>query len=87
MLLSRRLPVVARSAIAFFAAIASTFVAEARAAAPSTEAIDYATQVQPILRKVCFDCHGNGADEADLALDQIAARMDRDGDHPQWLAV
>lgn len=43
----------------------------ARAKEPLT-ALDYQRDVQPLLEKYCFDCHGGGVSEGDLELDQFA---------------
>ncbi len=39
--------------------------------ASAEETPDYQTQVLPILKTYCYECHGNGAKEGDLALDQF----------------
>ena len=32
----------------------------------------FATQVEPLLVRLCFDCHGNGESEGDLSLEPLA---------------
>ena len=39
--------------------------------ASAEETPDYQTHVLPILNAHCFECHGNGAKEGDLTLDQF----------------
>lgn len=41
--------------------------------ASAKESPDYQTQVVPIIKKYCFECHGDGAKEGDLALDQFTS--------------
>jgi hypothetical protein len=41
---------------------------------PKTQA--YAKDVQPLLQKYCYDCHGNGEHKGDVALDDYATAAD-----------
>ncbi len=44
------------------------------------EAIDFATQVQPLLNARCYECHGNGKSKGKLALDSKESIFrERDG--------
>src|SRR5690242_3889372 len=57
------------------------------AVAVAAQPIDYATRVEPVMKKFCFECHGNGADEGELALDQLTKTLRPADDHFKWLAV
>jgi hypothetical protein len=37
--------------------------------------VDFATQIYPILRRSCFECHGEAKQEGDLRLDQRSAAL------------
>jgi hypothetical protein len=39
---------------------------------PQARAIDFATDIEPILRENCFDCHGPDVQEGQLRLDRLA---------------
>ncbi len=41
--------------------------------ATAEEVPDFQTQIVPILKTYCYECHGAGAKEGDLALDQFSA--------------
>lgn len=58
MSLSRHAPILVLSLLA---------AATARAA-PDT----YSSQVLPVLKQYCWDCHGDGKDKGDLNLDRFA---------------
>lgn len=55
--------------------------------ATAAERIDYTTRVEPIFRKYCFECHGKGSDEGDLALDRLMQSLRPADDHDKWVAV
>ena len=42
------------------------------ALASAEEAADFDTQIIPILKTYCYECHGDGAKEGDLTLDQFS---------------
>ena len=42
------------------------------------------SDVQPLLRQYCFDCHGDGADEGNLTLDQFASAGEAAKDKHLW---
>jgi mono/diheme cytochrome c family protein len=44
-------------------------------ALPALSAVDYATQVEPLLRTRCYGCHGAGSQTSGLRLDQKKAAM------------
>ena len=51
----------------------------------SAESIDFGTQVYPILKRACFECHGEQRQEAGLRLDRRGDVLDSgmiDGGHP-----
>ena len=46
--------------------------------------VDFRRDVQPILAKYCYDCHGNGVDKGGVSLDEfndVSALKD----HTLWL--
>src|SRR5688572_21852601 len=44
-------------------------IAEIKLPAPATGTVDYMTHVKPILKKNCYECHGNEKQQAGLRLD------------------
>ncbi len=44
-------------------------------------------EVRTVFEKYCYSCHGDGASEGELALDELASQKDRTTDHSRWLAV
>lgn len=50
-------------------------------------ATDFAKEIEPILIKYCFDCHGDGMDKGDFALDDYTKLEEHLGDLPLWLTV
>ncbi len=46
--------------------------------AEHTSAIDFAADVQPILKAHCFKCHGENKQKGDLRLDTLSAHLARD---------
>jgi hypothetical protein len=76
----------ALGALILSAALASAAVAAAPAA-QTPAAPDYARQVKPLLEKYCYDCHGDGSDKGDLALDKHQTPAEMLADIELWLAV
>ena len=64
--------------------LVNTVVATERAAAVT---IDFEREVVPILEKYCYDCHGNGAHKAGLALDDYATVEHVHAARAKWEAV
>ncbi|HEV7928166.1 MAG TPA: DUF1592 domain-containing protein [Verrucomicrobiae bacterium] len=54
--------------LALLALLASPRIA---AAASSSSAAEFRTQIQPILETYCFDCHGDGAHKGSVAFDEF----------------
>lgn len=50
----------------------------------SASAIDYESEVVPILERVCFDCHGPGKQKADIRFDQLDPDFLKGGDADTW---
>ncbi len=67
-----------RPLLIFFVLV--TFAGSARAE-PSLET--FRRDIQPILAKYCFDCHGNGVDKAGVRLDSFESAAEL-GDHKLW---
>src|SRR4051794_26675783 len=44
-------------------------------------------EIQPILEKFCYDCHGNGKSKGDLALDQYKSVEAIRADRKRWELV
>jgi mono/diheme cytochrome c family protein len=66
--------------------------AELRAAGPVTEpsvpeGLSYGTQVQPLLARYCYECHGDGRRKGGLALDKYASEAERLADRNTWQTV
>jgi hypothetical protein len=57
--------------------------AEAVSSAPA----DYETQIEPILRLFCFDCHADGARKGGVAMDEYPSHEARLADRDQWFKV
>jgi mono/diheme cytochrome c family protein len=70
--------------VATIAAIAPWQAVAAESAAASAE---FASHVRPLFEKYCYTCHGDGAAEGELALDEVVNNADRAATHPRWLAV
>ena len=47
----------------------------------------YAQDAQPLLKKYCYDCHGEGSSRGDVALDGHPTEAARRGDVKLWSAV
>ncbi|HRE83909.1 MAG TPA: DUF1592 domain-containing protein [Opitutaceae bacterium] len=63
-----------------------------RGESPSTSsaslpALDYKKEVEPILDRYCFDCHGNGIQKGKVSLDEFSSDSDRLSRHDLWLKV
>ena len=50
-------------------------------------ATSFASNVRPLLKKYCFDCHGNGEQEGSVALDELDADLVNGTDAESWHAV
>lgn len=48
---------------------------------------DFESQIEPILRQYCYDCHGNGAQEGNLALDQFKSSAEALAQTELWWRV
>lgn len=53
----------------------------------AAESADYQTHVVPILKEYCFECHGDGAQEGDLTLDQFSSEDDALAQTDLWWNV
>jgi hypothetical protein len=60
----------------------SVFVVRAAAAEPSFET--FRRDIQPLLAKYCYDCHGNGVDKGGVQLDGFDSAASLQ-DHKLWL--
>jgi hypothetical protein len=62
--------------------VAGFVVPAASSAAPDPQT--FRREIQPLLAKYCYDCHGNGVDKGGVTLDEFedAASL---GDHGLWL--
>jgi hypothetical protein len=57
-------------------------------AAPApTPPVDYIKEVKPLLENYCYECHGDGASKAGLALDSYQSLADIHAARPKWEAV
>ena len=59
------------------------FTANANAAS----GLNFEKDIQPILERYCYDCHGDGVEKGGLALDQHKNSAERLGDHENWMVV
>lgn len=61
----------------------------AAGATPSSAAVpvDYQKEVQPLLDKYCYDCHGNGIAKGKVSLDEFSSDQDMLSQHDLWLKV
>ena len=48
---------------------------------------DFQRDVQPILTKYCYDCHGDGMSKGKVAFDEFKSHDELLGKHDLWLAV
>ena len=58
----------------------------AQAAEPSSAAKDFRQEIQPVLAKYCYDCHGDGANKGGIAFDELKSD-DAILKHDLWLKV
>ncbi|WP_437226474.1 DUF1592 domain-containing protein [Planctomicrobium sp. SH661] len=52
--------------------------------APAPAAANYETDLKPFIQKYCADCHGNGSQEGDFALDRYADLESIQKDRAVW---
>ena len=64
-------------------AIAAVVVAATNAFA-AEPAVDFSKQVRPILSKLCFECHGERSQKADLRVDQLNSDLVKGSDAETW---
>ncbi len=57
------------------------------ASAPAAESMDFAKDVQPLLQKYCWDCHGDDAKKGDLNLDRFKTEADVVKERKVWDTV
>jgi mono/diheme cytochrome c family protein len=62
-----------------------TCIAAAPADRPTTDV--FQSQIQPLLKRFCYECHGDGASAADLALDAFPTLADIRKATPTWAKV
>ncbi len=75
-----------RTRLAFLLLALAGFAALAHAAVP-TPPVSFEHDVTPLLQKYCYDCHGDGAHKAGLALDDYATVADVLAARAKWEAV
>src|SRR5262245_28692808 len=66
--------------------VANVLAASPSGAAP-LDASRFERQVRPLLQTYCFDCHGNGSTEGNLALDRFSTNDDALKDPMLWWKV
>jgi hypothetical protein len=56
---------------------------------PAAQKLDerFLHQVQPLMQKYCFGCHGNGKHKGDVTLDKFGGLTEIQGDRQTWEAV
>ena len=47
----------------------------------------YLSKVEPLLIEYCYDCHGDGSEKGQVALDGFKSHSERVGDKTFWLNV
>jgi len=52
---------------------------------PVTGAAQFRSQIQPVLKEFCFDCHGDGANKGNVAFDSFSTDADLLDNHDLWL--
>src|SRR5258706_308994 len=74
----------ALSLAAWFGAslLPGTLAAEELSSAPG--ATQFRTQIQPVLKEFCFDCHGDGANKGNVAFDSFSTDADLLDNHDLW---
>ena len=55
--------------------------------AENPAATDFHRDIQPLLTKYCYDCHGDGAEKGKVAFDTFKTDAELLGRHDLWLAV
>jgi hypothetical protein len=48
-------------------------------------AAEFRKEIQPVLEEFCYDCHGDGANKGNVALDAFRSEADLLGNHELWL--
>jgi hypothetical protein len=56
-------------------------------ASPAGSRPDFHRDIEPILENYCFDCHGDGANKGDVALDAFKTNPAMLTDHDLWLRI
>ncbi len=56
-------------------------------AAESRAAADFHQDIQPLLTKYCYDCHGDGAEKGKVSFDTFKTDSELLGRHDLWLSV
>src|SRR5947209_620107 len=69
----RRRLLVARSGFVFVTVVVSSFTATLSAQAPAK--VDFAKDIQPMLRQNCLGCHGPAVQKAGMRLDRKSSAM------------
>lgn len=59
----------------------------AAGAVDTTGVKKFRTEIQPILKEYCYECHGDGTDKGKVVLDQFASDSAMAGDQDLWLRV
>lgn len=54
---------------------------------PEPNLADFRSEIEPILRTACFDCHGSDTQEAELRVDTLNPDLIHGGDVNWWLEV
>jgi hypothetical protein len=67
--------------------IAFTTASGFAAAAPATAAANFHQNIEPLLSKYCYDCHGNGVGKGRVAFDEFASDADVLANRKLWLAA
>ncbi len=76
-----------RPATLIAAAFVATRLVAAVPPAGPTKPVSFEKEVTPLLQKYCYDCHGDGAHKAGLALDDYETVADVYAARPKWEAV
>jgi hypothetical protein len=56
-------------------------------AAENSAVLNFKKNVEPILAKYCYDCHGNGVDKGGVSFEEYASPAELVGKHDLWLAA
>ena len=67
--------------------LALTILAPLCFAAENRAAGDFHQDIQPLLTKYCYDCHGDGAEKGKVAFDTFKSDTELLGRHDLWLSV